>query len=48
MKEHGYDRLLLVTGLLPAEGFSQAQIEEARERIAAFATRVKNLELRKT
>ncbi|MBQ8061608.1 MAG: hypothetical protein IJ205_06705 [Bacteroidales bacterium] len=48
MKEHGYDRLLLVTGLLPAEGFSKAQIEEARERIAAFATRVKNLELRKT
>ena len=40
MKEHGFDRLLLVTGLMPAEGFSQEDREIERQRIAAFAARV--------
>ena len=39
MKEKGFDRLLLVTGLMP-EGFSGAEREAARKRIAAFAGRV--------
>ena len=43
MDEHGFDRLLLVTGLLPEEGIPQSEIVLARERIAAFATRVKKL-----
>jgi sugar phosphate isomerase/epimerase len=40
MEEHGYDRLLLVTGLMPAEGFSQEDRDIERQRIAAFAARV--------
>ena len=39
MKEKGFDRLLLVPGLMP-EGFSQAERDAARQRIAAFASRV--------
>lgn len=39
MKEKGFDRLLLVTGLMP-EGFSGADRAAARQRIAAFAARV--------
>ena len=41
MEENGYDRLLLVTGLMPKEGFSSQDIATARQRIAAFASRVK-------
>lgn len=41
MEENGYDRLLLVTGLMPREGFSSKDIAAARQRIAAFASRVK-------
>ena len=40
MDTQGYDRLLLVTGLMPESGFSQEQREAARKRIAAFAARV--------
>lgn len=40
MKERGFERLLLVTGLMPAQGYSQAEREAARSRIAAFAARV--------
>ena len=40
MDTQGYDRLLLVTGLMPESGFSQEQWEAARKRIAAFAARV--------
>ena len=40
MEEHGYDRLLLVTGLMPAEGFSQEDRDIERQRIAAFAAKV--------
>lgn len=40
MKERGFDRLLLVTGLMPAQGYSLAEREAARSRIAAFAARV--------
>lgn len=39
MKEKGFDRLLLVTGLMP-QGFSGADRAAARQRIAAFAARV--------
>ena len=39
MDEQGFDRLLLVTGLMP-EGFPKAERDAARERIAAFAARV--------
>ena len=40
MKEHGFDRLLLVTGLMPEEGFTREDREAERQRIAAFAARV--------
>ena len=40
MDSQGYDRLLLVTGLMPSSGFTQEQREAARKRIAAFAARV--------
>ena len=40
MDTQGYDRLLLVTGLMPASGFSQEEIDAARQRIAAFAAKV--------
>lgn len=39
MKEYGYDRLLLVPGLM-AEGSTQEEKETAWKRIAAFAERV--------
>ena len=40
MDEHGYDRLMLVAGFIPKEGFTQTEMEAARQRIAAFAARV--------
>ena len=39
MEKNGYDKLLLVTGLMP-EGFSQAEKDIERQRIAAFAARL--------
>ncbi|MBR3285797.1 MAG: sugar phosphate isomerase/epimerase [Bacteroidales bacterium] len=40
MDSRGFDRLLLVAGFIPQSGFSQEEMEAARERIAAFAARV--------
>ena len=40
MKDRGFDRLLLVTGLMPEEGFSGEDREAERKRIAAFSARV--------
>lgn len=40
MDKYGYDRLMLVAGFIPEEGFSQAEMDDARQRIAAFAARV--------
>lgn len=40
MDEYGYDRLMLVAGFIPKEGFSQAEMDAARRRIADFAARV--------
>lgn len=40
MDENGYDRLMLVAGFIPEEGFSQADMDAARQRIADFAARV--------
>ena len=40
LDEHGYDRLMLVAGFIPKEGFTQTEMEAARQRIAAFAARV--------
>lgn len=40
MDEYGYDRLMLVAGFIPEEGFSQAEMDAARQRIADFAARV--------
>ena len=39
LETYGYDRLLLVTGLMP-EGSTAADRDAARQRIAAFAKRV--------
>ena len=39
LETYGYDRLLLVTGLMP-EGSTLAERDAARQRIAAFAKRV--------
>lgn len=39
LETYGYDRLLLVTGLMP-EGSTAAERDAARQRIAAFAKRV--------
>ena len=39
MDEYGYDRLMLVAGFIPKEGFSQTEMDAARHRIAAFAAR---------
>ena len=39
LETYGYDRLLLVTGLMP-EGSTPAERDAARQRIAAFAKRV--------
>ena len=39
LETYGYDRLLLVTGLMP-EGSTQEDRDAARQRIAAFAKRV--------
>ena len=40
MDEHGFDKLLLVTGLMPSDSLSLGERTAARERIAAFAKRV--------
>ena len=40
MDKYGYDRLMLVAGFIPEGGFSQAEMDDARQRIAAFAARV--------
>ena len=40
MDKYGYDRLMLVAGFIPEEGFSQAEMDDARQRIAVFAARV--------
>ena len=40
MDEHGYERLLLVVGVMPEEGFPQEEREIVRQRIASFASRV--------
>ena len=40
LKERGFKRLLLVTGLMPGQGFSKEDREAARSRIADFAARV--------
>ena len=40
MDEYGYDRLMLVAGFIPKEGFSQTEMDAARRRIADFAARV--------
>ena len=40
LKERGFERLLLVTGLMPGQGYSKADREAARSRIADFAARV--------
>ena len=40
MDDYGYDRLLLITGLMPEQGLSQEEREAVRQRTAAFAARV--------
>ncbi len=40
MEEHGYDRVMLVAGFMPDDGFSQEDRELVRQRIASFAERV--------
>lgn len=40
MDEYGYDRLLLVVGVMPEEGLSDEEREAVRQRIASFASRV--------
>lgn len=40
LEEHGFDKLMLITGLMPQEGLSKEERDAARQRIAAFAKRV--------
>ena len=40
MDTYGYDRLLLIPGLMPSDGLSQEEREAVRQRASAFAARV--------
>lgn len=40
LEEHGFDKLMLITGLMPQEGLSKEERAAARQRVAAFAKRV--------
>lgn len=40
MDTYGYDRLLLIPGLMPADGLSQEDREAVRQRMSAFAAKV--------
>ena len=40
MDTYGYDRLLLIPGLMPADGLSQEDKEAVRQRMSAFAAKV--------
>lgn len=40
METNGYDRLLLIPGLMPADGLSQEDREAVRQRMSAFAAKV--------
>ena len=40
MEERGFDKLLLITGLMPEEGLSKGERDAARQRISTFAKRV--------
>ena len=40
MEERGFDKLLLITGLMPEGGLSKGERDAARQRISAFAKRV--------
>jgi len=40
LDSYGYDRLLLIPGLMPADGLSQEDKEAVRQRMSAFAAKV--------